>query len=123
MAVSLTLKQTSSIVDGTTYRVKHEITAAAGISSAVFVFKTVTQEFDHFARVADMSEYPDTYEVALADGKTFYRLDTVQRDHSTATLAELDLTIARERMKLLAVDMQSVQDDFLAVTTTVITGD
>ncbi len=124
MTVSFTLHQASTIVAGDLplYRVTKEVTAAVGASPAVFVYKTASQEYSHIAALADIEQYPDSYESAVLDSKMFYRLTTVTRDWDEVFMADADLEITPPRLQLLANDLNRTQGAFVSDTTTVITG-
>lgn len=122
MSVSFTLRQTTSIQAGPLYRVKNEVTSATGASAATFVYKTSTQEFSHIAMAADIEQYPDSYDTAFQDDVPFYRLTSVTRDWETISYAEGDLQVTRNRIQLLANDLNTLQGDFISDATVVITG-
>lgn len=123
MTVSFTLHQVSTIEAGPLYKVKNEVTASTGASPNVFVYKTATQAYSHIAMVADMEQYPDTYDSALQDGAMFYRLPSVTREWETTLLASGDIDVTKNRLQLLANDMNRLQGSFIADDTTVITGE
>lgn len=122
MSVSFTLRQTTSIQTGPLYRVKNEVTSATGASAATFVYKTSTQEFSHIAMAADMEQYPDSYDTAFQNDNLFYRQTSVTRDWQTITYAEGDLEVTRNRIQLLANDLNTLQGAFISDDTIVITG-
>lgn len=123
MSVSFSLRQITSVVDGPLYRVNNEVSTAVGASPAVFVFKTLTQAFDHYATVADLEAYPATYAEAAADGLAFYRQAAVVRDWETVALREDDLAMTRSRLQFLANELNALQDSLATDTTTVITSE
>jgi hypothetical protein len=120
MAVSLELNQVTSVQDGPLYRVKNEVVAATNIGKEVFVFKTATKKFDHYATVADMESWPDNYDDALANGKTFYRVSVVQRDWETTIEMEADVSVTKSRLAGLVQQMNAVQGTVNSNTTTTI---
>ena len=69
--VTFTLHQVTAIADGPVYQVTNEVVAATDASPAVFVFKTLTQAFSHYAGAGDMEQWPDTYAVAQLTGAAF----------------------------------------------------
>lgn len=123
MPVSFSLSQNTTVIDGPLYRVNNEVSTASGASPAVFVFKTLTQEFSHYATVADLEAYPDTYAQAANDGAAFYRQTSVTRDWETVALREADLTLTKSRLQFLANELNALQDSLVSNTTTVITSE
>lgn len=120
MAVSFSLRQIRSVQPGPLYRVNNSVDAATDASPAVFVFKTLTQEFSHYATVADLEAYPDNYIDAVADDLPFYRLVEVQRDWETAAEQETDVTMTLARIQFLANDLSAMHGEIASDTTTVI---
>ena len=105
MAMTIQLHQVTSILDGPLYRVKSDVLAATGIDKAVFVYKTATQAFDHYALAADMERYPNTYEEAVQSSAVFYRKMSVQRDWPTTLLMRSDVEITQARIQALLNSM------------------
>ena len=98
----------------------NSISAATDASPAVFVFKTLTQEFSHYATVLDLETYPDNYEDAVADDLAFYRLAEVQRDWETVAEQETDVTMTQARVQFLANELNALHGEIASDTTTVI---
>ena len=113
MSVSLQLHQLPTIQPHCLYRVKNEILAATGVDSGVFVYKTATQKFSHYATFADMETWPNLYEAAVQAGKPFYRAASVQRDWTTIKDMKCDLTITVARLQALLNDVADVQGSVL----------
>ncbi len=122
MEVSFSLRQVATALDGPIYRVKNEITAATNADPAVFVFKTANQTFSHYASAAEMEQWPDNYEDAVADALTFYRLTEVTRDWDTVAEQNADVEITAARIQALATDLENIADDLTFDETTVIEG-
>lgn len=122
MEVSFSLRQIATAHDGPIYRVKNQITSATNASPSVFVFKTATQTFSHYASVADMDTYPDSYAAAVAAVAAFYRLTEVTRDWDTVAERNADVDLSRARVQALASDLSQLADTLTFDTTTVITG-
>lgn len=123
MAMTIQLHQVTSILDGPLYRVKNEVLAAAGIDKAVFVYKTATQTFDHYALAADMELYPNTYEEAVQNSKVFYRRVSVQRDWPTTLLMRSDVEITQTRIQALLNAMAVVEGSLtIDITSTLSAG-
>jgi len=120
MAVSFSLRQITSVVTGPLYRVNNTVDAATDASLMIFVFKTTTQEFSHYATVADIETYPDTYAQAVSDGAAFYRLASVVRDWGTVEEMEADVAMTLSRTQFLANELNAVQVGVSSDTTTVI---
>ena len=112
MSVSVDIRQQTSTVDGPLYRVKSTVVAATNISTALFVFKTADDTFDHYATVADVSRWPDNKTAAVAGALGFYRQPVLQRDWATVDLMNQDLMVTVERI-------QKVVDEWDAANTTV----
>jgi hypothetical protein len=123
MSVSFSLRQITSVVDGPLYRVNNEVSTAVGASPAVFVFKTLTQTFSHYATVADLENYPDTYAQAASDDTAFYRQTSVTRDWETVELREADIALTKTRLQFLANELNTLQASLASDTTTVITSE
>lgn len=124
--LSLTLRQTTNataVNGGATYEVKNEVTASVGISPAVFVYKTATQAFSHYATPADMDGLLDTYEAALAAGAQFYRQTSVTRTWTTISAMNEDLAVTRARLRALLRETSKLQGPLETDTTVVLTAD
>lgn len=120
MAVSFSLRQITSVVSGPLYRVNNTVDDATDASTAVFVFKTTTEEFSHYATVADLETYPDTLAEAQADDAAFYRLATVERDWDTVEDMEADVAMTKSRVQFLANELNALHAGIASDTTTVI---
>lgn len=120
MAVSLELNQVTSVVDGPLYRVKNTVVAATNMQKEVFVFKTATKKFDHYATVADMNAWPDNYDDAKNQNATFYRAAIVQRDWKTTNDMQSDVEITRARLGSLVQQMNALNGSVNSDTTTII---
>jgi hypothetical protein len=120
MAVSFSLRQITSVVTGPLYRVNNTVDAATDAPIQIFVFKTLTQVFSHYATVADLETYPDTYAEAVADDLAFYRLAEVERDWETIEEMESDVAMTQSRVQFLANELNAVQVGVPSDTTTLI---
>ena len=110
--VSLTLHQTAvpaTVSGGATYTVTNEITASVGISPAVFVFKTDTGVFDHYATPPDMEALPASQAEAVAAGLPFYRQPGVTRVWTTISAMEEDLALTQTRLNGLVRETSQIQ--------------
>lgn len=110
--VSLTLHQTAvpaTVNGGASYTVTNEVTASVGISPAVFVFKTDTGKFDHYATPADLEGLPDSQAQAVADGKGFYRQPAVTRVWPTISAMNEDLAMTQTRLNSLVREVSKIQ--------------
>lgn len=118
MAVSITHTQTRTDTvppaasSSAPYRVVDSVTAAVGISTAVFVFRYSDQKFDHVATVLDMNQYP---EGAPTPGKDYYRMSSVTRDFS-------DVNEAIDFGKTLITRMTALANEYATVTTSFTAG-
>jgi len=119
--VSFTLRQVTSIED-TVYRVINTVTAAEGASPAVYVYKTVSQTYSHYAAAADMEIWPDSYTTAQLLGVTFYRLATLSRTWPTVRERNADLTESVRRLQALADELNAQQGTLVLDRTTVVVG-
>lgn len=120
--VSFTLRQVTNIVDGPKYEVINEITAAVDASPAVYVFKTVNQEYSNYASAADMMQWPDSYEMAQISNLPFYRLSSLTRTWDTVQQMQLDLSESIRRLQSLADELNAQQGELVIDRTTVIVG-
>jgi len=123
MTVSFSLRQITSVETGPLYRVANSITAATGANSSVFVYKTITQGFSHYATPADMEAYPTSYAAADTDGLAFYRQTSVTRDWETIEQMNSDVSLTQSRIQLLASQLAVQQGALASDTTTVIVGE
>lgn len=122
-SVSLTLRQTVAttvVSGGATYQVTNAVTTSTGIDPAVFVFKTDTQAFDHYATAPDMDALPDTWEAAVAAGLGFYRQSSVSRTWTTISAMNDDLSITKARLGALAREVSQLQGAIVSDQTVVI---
>lgn len=124
--VTFTLHQATEVIeqpsDGPHYRVHNEVTAATGASPAVFVFKTSTQAFDHYARAADLEQWPDSYEEALLRELAFYRAKILTRTWDTLADLSEDLAMTLQRTQRLANELNLQQGAIAVDRTTVVVG-
>ncbi len=107
MSVSVDIRQQTWVLDGPLYRVKTSVVAAQGVSTALFVFKTVSDAFDHYATVADLIRWPDNKADALSQTLGFYRQAIVQRDWSNVDQMNRDLMVTVERLQAVVDDWDS----------------
>lgn len=105
MVVVFTLRQITSVLDGPIYRVRNEVTAAENASTSVFVYRTSTAEFDHYASARDMTLWPDSRAAAQTAGLEYYRQTFVQRDWESVTELVSDVNLSWERVQLLASEL------------------
>lgn len=118
--ITFSLHQATEIVTGSTYQVTNRVVMAEGASSAVYVYKTLTQEFSHYAAAVDMERYPDTYEVATVTAAPFYRLPVVVRTWDTVAMMDQDLTVSLRRLQYLADELNTYQGALVIDRTTVV---
>lgn len=117
MPVTLTHTQVRSVEAGPAYRTLDTVTASSGIDPEVFVFRVDNDAFEHVASVFDMDNLPNTKLQAVADGKDWYRLATVQRDYDTLVQADEFADTLLARMKRLLVDYDAAANGFVGTTT------
>jgi hypothetical protein len=122
-SVSLSLHQVTSVTDGPAYKVLNEITAAQGISPAVFVYKAATQKFSHVATLRDMSLWPDSYDFALQFNKPFYRLTLSLRTWKSPDGMQEDVAETARRVARLLADYNNYQASVATDVTTTFTGE
>lgn len=109
-AVSISLHQTTTVTPasgGASYQATNVVEASFGIDRAVFVFRTDTQGFDHYATAADLAVVPVSRDLALAERLPFYRQDTLTRTWPTLELMQMDLNNTQVRLRALARDHAS----------------
>lgn len=120
--VTYKLHQATSIEAGPLYQVKNEVLEAVGSSAAVFVYKTDTKAFSHYATVADLEEWPDSYESAVQGSKDFYRQPSVTRGWKTIEEMNKDLAVTLARVRGLAQELGAVQGSVTIDRTITISG-
>ncbi len=111
-SVNLTLRQTavpSATSGAASYSVTNTVVSSVGISPAVFVFKTETGKFDHYATPPDMDSLPASREEAVVAGLGFYRQSAVQRVWPTISAMNEDLAVTRARLAGLAREVSKIQ--------------
>lgn len=104
-AVSLTLRQTTSVTqndNGASYQAASVIEASHGIEREVFVYRTDTKGFDHYATPADLATVPTSLELAIVDRLPFYRQDRLTRKWPSLGLMQDDLAVTEARLRGLA---------------------
>lgn len=122
-SVSLTLRQTvqtSAVAGGASYAVTNVITDSTGIDPGVFVFKTDTKLFDHYATAPEMDSVPSSWEAAAAVGAGFYRQPSVTRTWTTISAMNEDLSVTKARLGTLAREVSQIQGAIVTDQTTVI---
>jgi carbamoylphosphate synthase small subunit len=117
--VTFTLHQVTAIVDGPAYEVTNEVVAATDASTATYVYKTITREYSHYATAADMSQWPESAELAEVTGAAFYRLPRLIRTWDTVGAMNADLADSIRRLQSLA-DELNVQNGALVIDRTVV---
>lgn len=119
---SFTLQQTTAIVDTNRYQVINVVVLAVGADPNIYVFKTTTQRFSHYASAADVAQWPLTYEIALLLGAPFYRLPCVTRTWDTVKRMKADLAASLFRAQSLANELTEQQSQLIGSVTTTVTG-
>lgn len=126
IVVSFSLRQITSFVDQANaaplYRVVNQVTDSLGASPNVFVYKTATQKFDHYASAADMERWPDNYEEAVINNLSFYRVNSVARDWETLAEMYEDIDYSLKRVKSLADELTKQRGVVAVDRTTLIEG-
>jgi hypothetical protein len=120
--VTFALHQVTEIVAGPAYQVTNEVTAATDASTGTYVYKTVNQEFSHYATAADMTLWPESYELALLTDAKFYRLPQVIRTWDTVVLMNEDLAMSIRRLQFLADELTAQQGALVIDRTVAILG-
>jgi hypothetical protein len=124
MVVTIQLRQITSILqDGPLYRVQNTVEKATGISPALFVYKTVTQLFDHYATAADIATYPDSYDEAVATNAAFYRQPSVIRDWKTTQNLLEDVQVTQARLRAVVNDVARVNGSLQSDATLIISSE
>lgn len=119
--VSFTLQQTTSIVQVDKYQVANVVVTAVGADPNIYVFKTSTQCFSHYATAADMTQWPTDPNVAAQIGASFYRLPAVTRVWDTVKRMNYDLSYSLCRAQSLANEINALQGPLVGTTTTTVT--
>lgn len=120
--VTFTLQQVTAPCNGPAYCVTNTVTAATEASPNVYVYKTVTQAFDHYASAADMERWPDNFDQAFQANNAFYRLPSVTRTWSTVVAMNRDLRDSVFRLQRLADDLNTASGTLTINRTTLIEG-
>lgn len=124
--VSFSLRQVTSFVDQANaaplYRVVNQVIESTGASPCTFVYKTVTQQFEHYASAADMAQWPDNYEEAVINNLAFYRRSEVSRNWETLAEMYEDLDTTSKRVQSLANELTQQRGDLTIDRTTLIEG-
>jgi hypothetical protein len=122
LVVTFTLHQVTAIIDGPVYQVTNEVTAATNASTATYVYKTLSQEFSHYAGAGDMEQWPDSLELAQLSGAGFYRLSHVIRTWHTVARMNEDLAMSLRRLQFLADELSAQQGALVLDRTTIVQG-
>jgi adenosylcobinamide amidohydrolase len=120
--VTFTLHQVTAIVDGPAYQVTNEVVAATDADTATYVFKTLNQQYSHYATAADMSQWPNSYEVAQLTGAAFYRLPRLIRTWDTVVAMNADLADSIRRLQSLADELNAQHGALVIDRTLVVQG-
>lgn len=124
--VSFSLRQVTSLVDQANaapkYRVVNQVEISTGASTCVFVYKTASKAFEHYASAADMERWPDSFEEAQVRGLAFYRVNSVSRDWETLGDMQDDLDESMTRVRSLARELTAQHGTVVIDRTTMIEG-
>lgn len=104
-AVSISLRQTTQVTsndNGATYQATNVVEAARGISRELFVYRTDTQGFDHYATSADLATVSPSLDLARANRLPFYRQESLTRVWPSLELMQADLADTEARLRDLA---------------------
>lgn len=115
-AVSITLRQTTLVTSndaGASYQATNVVEAARGIARELFVYRTDTQRFDHYATPADLATIPISRELAMSERLPFYRQVTLTRIWPSLALMQNDVALTEARLRSLA---REVSEDGSAST-------
>lgn len=120
---SLTHTQVRSIIAGDApYRVQDTVSAAVGMSTAVFLFRVADDVFDHVCTLSNLDAYPDTKNQAITDGKSYYRGAAVTLDFAELQQGVDAGEMLISRMKELVVDYTQAAALFVGTTTETLSG-
>lgn len=104
-AVSISLHQTTQVTsddDGASYQVTNVVESARGIDRELFVYRTDTQRFDHYATPADLAVIPTSLDLATANRLPFYRQESLTRSWPSLELMQADVAMTESRLRGLA---------------------
>ncbi len=104
-AVSISLRQTTQVTsndNGAAYQATNVVESASGIDRELFVYRTDTHKFDHYATSADLATIPTSPDVATANRLPFYRQDHFTRIWPNLELMQADLADTQGRLRNLA---------------------
>lgn len=119
---SFTLQQTTAIVEVNKYQVVNTVILAVGADPNIYVFKTSTRRFSHYASAADVAQWPVDCDVASLTGAAYYRQPTVTRIWDTVRMMKADLAASLFRARSLASELTEQQASLVGTTTTTVTG-
>lgn len=108
MAVSISLRQITQVTsndNGASYQATSVVEAARGIDRALFVYRTDTRRFDHYATPADLVTVPISLELAVKNSLPFYRQDNLTRVWLSPGLMQDDIVMTETRLRSLAQEM------------------
>lgn len=108
LAVSISLRQTTSVTqndNGASYQATSVVEAAQGIERALFVYRTDTQRFDHYATSADLATVTTSLDLAIANRLSFYRQEILTRAWPSLDLMQDDLAMTERRLRALASEV------------------
>lgn len=103
--VSISLRQTTQVTSndsGASYQATSVVEATRGIDRALFVYRTDTQRFDHYATPADLATIPTSLDLATANRLPFYRKENLTRVWPSLELMEDDIAMTEARLRGLA---------------------
>lgn len=104
-AVSISLRQTTQVTSndgGASYQATNVVEATRGIDRALFVYRTDTQRFDHYATPADLATIPTSLDLSSASRLPFYRQESLTRIWPSLELMQADLADTEARLRGLA---------------------
>ncbi len=103
--MSISLRQTTQVTsndNGVAYQVTNVVEATRGIGRELFVYRTDTQGFDHYATPADLATVPTSLDLSRANRLPFYRQENLTRVWPSLELMQADLADAEARLRDLA---------------------
>lgn len=87
MSVQIDYTQVKTVEEGPRYRIQTIVNYTSGITREIFVFNTELGTFQHVATVWDMEHITPDHDLAVLEGRDFYRASACDVSYETQTTA------------------------------------
>jgi len=112
MSISITLRQTRTVISEEVFRVQTEVLTATEIIPQVFVLRTSDDEFQHVALVDELVSLPQSKQAALDALEEQYLSDTATVDYLEVATAVSAATHVRDRVQHLVTMYEEYTETF-----------